>query len=122
MIQRVGHWPLKKFFRRGVQRFRPYKIIVEAFQGVEEALHFVRPGQRLRIMPGGLPLGHRESPIKEVADMCQDLDGCARILSGLKIDKSLRGVSQSLAAPVGDCGERMAKEFSSGNAFVRHAE
>lgn len=113
VIQHVGERTLEKFFGGGVKRLSASKIVIEALEGIEEALDFVGPGEGLRVVPSGLTFGHGEGPVKKVADVRENLDRRAAILARLEIDVALRGVTNDFASAIGDGGQGMAEKVAS---------
>src|SRR6476660_835489 len=47
----VGDGALEELFRGGVERLAGAEIVVKITEGLEEALYFLSPGQRLGIVP-----------------------------------------------------------------------
>jgi hypothetical protein len=104
VIEDVGERALEKFFGRGMKRIRAGEKVIEALERVEEALDFVGPGEGRRVVPGGLPFGHGECPLEQVADVGENLGGGAAIVSCLEIDIALRGITNDFAGAIGDGG------------------
>jgi len=105
VMQGIGNGPLEEFVHRGVKRLGTREIVIEVLERVKEALDFVGPGERVGVMPSGLAFGHGETPIKEVADMREDLNRRAAILAGFEVNVGLRGVANDFAGTVGDGGQ-----------------
>lgn len=122
MVKSVGEWSLKQFLRRGIQLLRAGEKIVEALQRIEEALDLVGPRKRLRIVPRGLTLCRRESPIEEITNVGEDLNGCAAILAGVEIRETLRSIADDFAGAIGDCGQRVAKKIAGTDSIGEHDE
>jgi len=53
------------------------EVGVEGGESGEETLLLLRPGEELRVVPGGVSLGHGERPVKEVAHVGEDLHWAA---------------------------------------------
>ena len=53
------------------------EVGIEGGESGEETLLLLRPGEELRVVPGGVSLGHGERPVKEVAHVGEDLHGTA---------------------------------------------
>jgi len=120
VIEGIGERALEEFFGRGVELLWAGEKVVEAFEGVEEALDFVRPGERSGIVPAGLAFGHGEGPVEEVADVGEDLDGSAAIVAGVEIGVGLRGVANNFAGAIGDSGQGVAKKIAGRDGGWRH--
>jgi hypothetical protein len=53
----VGDGALEELFRGGVERLAGAEIVVKITEGLEEAIYFLSPGQRLGIVSGLFALG-----------------------------------------------------------------
>src|SRR5262249_32645792 len=101
MRQRIRYRPLEELFRGSAERLRGSQVFVKALQCAEESLHFFGPWQRLGIVPLLLSAGDRESPVKEVAHVGQDLGRRSSLFSGAEGGKALGRVARGLGGAVG---------------------
>jgi hypothetical protein len=121
VIEGICDWALKKFVNGSVKFAGAGKEVVEALQGLEETLHFIGPREGGRVMPNRFATGHRERPVEEVADVREDLHGCAAIMTGRKVDVALGRVSNNLAGAIGDGRYGMTEQVAGRNG-VGHGE
>src|SRR5260370_6242848 len=112
MGQRVSHRALEEFLRRRAQGKIGRQVVVKRVQGLEEALHFLRPGQRCGITPLLLSLGYREGPIEQVAHVGKDPRRRAAPVASPVIGKTLRRTPQRLACPISQRGQGMAQHLT----------
>src|SRR5438132_375119 len=63
-------------------------------------------------MPGLLPLGDGERPVKQIAHMREDLRGRARLVSDVEAGEVVGSVAQSFAAAVHHRSHRVAKKLT----------
>ena len=73
----VGNGALQEAFDGSVERLGGGQIIVEFFQGGEEAIDFGVPGEWRGVVPGLLALGDGKRPVEKVAHVREDLRGGA---------------------------------------------
>src|SRR5260370_40350026 len=101
-------------------RFVLSQIDVILFKGRKKALDFGAPGQWRGVLPGLLALGDGERPVKQVAQVREDLGGRARFLSDVEAGEMVGSTAQGFAAAVGDGGDRVAKKLASGIGCCGH--
>ncbi len=114
MGERIGNWALEKLLGRGVERRIGGEESVEGLQRLKEAALLFGPWARLRGLPALLPDGRCQRPVKEVAQVRENLHGqaaCA-VESGKVIGRAFEGA----VGPVGNGGQRVAQQF----AFLVH--
>src|SRR6516225_8927912 len=73
MIERVRDGALKKTFSRTVERLRRSEVIVELLERGEKAIDLGVPRQRRGLVPSLFALRDRERPVKEIAQMRENL-------------------------------------------------
>ena len=122
VVQGVGDGALEEFFRGGVEGLWTGEIVIEFLECGKEAMDFVLPEQGLRIVPGGLALGHGERPIEEIAEVGEDMNGSARGLGGAEIGEGVWGAVNDFCAAIGDGGEAVTKEVTGTGVGGNHGE
>src|SRR5262249_27390320 len=107
MCQRIRYRPLEELFRGSAERLRGSQVFVKALQCPEEPLHLLGPWQWLGIVPLLLSAGDRESPVKEVAHVGQDLSRRSSLFSAAEGGKARGRVANGLAGAVGQGSQGM---------------
>src|SRR5579872_1951864 len=105
--QGIGDRPLIYFLERSLHWLTRSQEVIELLEGGEKSYDFLLPRQRLRIVPRPPALRDRQSPIKKVADMRQNLPRRAHALAGLKLGKALRRVTHGFTPAIRDRGKSM---------------
>src|ERR1700733_9759280 len=80
----------------------------------EEALDFCVPCLRLGDIPRLFALSNRQRPIKQVSEVRQNLARSAHAFAGAELGEVRRSISERLASPVGDRGQRMTQKIPLG--------
>src|SRR5260370_16449085 len=93
-------------------RFVLSQIDVILFKGRKKALDFGAPGQWRGVVPGLLALGDGERPVKQVAQVREDLGGRARFLSDVEAGEMVGSTAQGFAAAVGDGGDPLPNNLA----------
>ncbi len=65
-------------------------------------------------MPSLLALGDGESPVKQIAQVREDLRGRTRFVSDVEAGEMIWGAAQGFTAAVGDSGDGVAKQLPCG--------
>ena len=108
VIQGVGDGALEEAFGGALERLGRSEIIVKFLDGGEETLDFGVPWQRRRVVPGLLALRDRERPVKEIADVREDLRGSARFVADMVSGEAIGRAAQGFSAAIGYGSERVA--------------
>jgi hypothetical protein len=119
--ERISNGALEQTFGGTMQGLWRGEVVVELFECGKEAGDFGIPRERLRITPGGIAPSHRESPIKKIAHVSDNIGGGARAIAKSEGGEGLRRAAESLAAAISDCGYRVAKKLAGGIGRCRHA-
>ena len=75
--QRISNRPLEQLLCRTSKRRITGQSLIELSQRLEEAIDFLIPRERLRVLPSLLPVGERQRPVVQIADVSQDLPGAS---------------------------------------------
>jgi len=86
------------------------EVGVERGQSGEETLLLLRPGKGLRVVPGGVSLGHGERPVKQVAHMSENLHGTAA--GTVEVGEGVGGIFQGADSTISQCCRGVAEEIS----------
>ena len=115
--ERVGDRPLEELLGRGRERRVGGEGRVEPREAGVEPRDLLLPGERLRVLPRGRPVGHRHGPVEEVPDVREDLARRLRRRADLQRFEAFRRVADRLAAAVRERGDGVAEELSCGVSF-----
>ena len=102
-----------------MELLRTREKIIEAFEGIEETLHFVGPRQRFGVVPRRFTFGHGQRPVEEIADVREDLHGRAAILAGLIINVALGSIAEDFSSAIGDGGDGVAEQVAGADGVGR---
>jgi len=108
--ERVGDGALHEALDGRLDRRGGGEVSVECGESSEESLLLLRPGEELRVVPGGVSLGHGERPVKEVAHMGEDLDGTAA--GAVEVGEGVGRVFQGADSAISQCGKGVAEKIS----------
>jgi hypothetical protein len=117
----VGDGALQEAFDGSVEWLGRGQVIVEPFQGGEEAFDFGVPGEWCGVVPGLLPLGDGKRPVKEITQVREDLRGGARFVADGETGEMLGSATQGFGAAIGDGGYGVAEELAGGVGRCGHA-
>jgi len=112
--ERISNRALEEFFRRAGERCIGGEIIIERFNGREEALGAFVPRKRRGIVPVLFAVGLAQRPIEQISKMGEDLTARARGVAGAKFRKTRRSALQHFAAAIGERGDGVAQEITAG--------
>lgn len=102
VVEGIGNRSLEEFFGRLAERLGRGEVVVELLESPMKAGDFGIPSERLGIMPNLLAARDGKTPVEEVADVRQDLRGCASGIASAKSSEGRRGTAQSFTATVSD--------------------
>src|SRR5690349_16643697 len=88
------------------------EVVIEFFESGEETIECGVPRQGSGVMPRLLAHGEGECPVKEVAQMCQDLRRCACLVADVEAVEMFRSAAKSFAAAIRDSGNAVAEKLA----------
>ena len=106
----IGDGTLKQPFHGTGERRLGSKPLVESFQRGKKASRSLLPRERRGIVPSFFALREGKRPIEQVAEVSQDLGGCASGLAGAKPGEFRGRATQRFAPSIGERGQRMAQQ------------
>ncbi len=109
MRERIGDGALKELLRRFVQKIVGSEVSIECFKSSEATLHFRIPCKSSGTMPTLLPLGYRQRPVHQVADMRENIDWRPRVLRRSKLSECVRCSTDRFPAAISESGQSVAK-------------
>ena len=101
---------LKQFFGGDFERLFRRQVVIELFQGGEEALAFFFPRERRGIVPFAAAFGHGEAPVHQVADVRENFRRRARSFGRTIVGKARPSVADGFRSAIGDGSEGVAQE------------
>src|SRR3977135_364957 len=110
--ERIGDWTLKQFFGSKFQRCIRSEAVVELPKRVKESRNLLLPGQRRRVAPNLLPFGETNSPLEQIADVCEDLAGCSSSFPGTKLIETFRRIRNGFGAAIRKRSDRVPQQLS----------
>jgi len=110
--KRVGNRTLHKPVDGGLEGCVGGKKVIEAFDGAKESGLLFSPRARLCGVPFLVSERDTERPVKEVAHVSEDLDGCAAD-SG-EAGEVVRGSIKGACSAIGESSDGVAKELAGG--------
>src|SRR5271169_3117924 len=112
--QSIGNRPLKQLLEWKLHWFLRCQEVVELRKCGKDSLHLQLPRQRLRVLPLLLAHGDRQTPIKQISHMRQDLPRRAHTLPGLKFGETIRRVPHGFPASIGQRGQGVPQQYPLG--------
>src|SRR5207244_839232 len=110
--QSIRDWPLKQFFRCGLEWAVGSQKIVKGLQPRKEPLDVLIPVLHPRVPPCLLPACNRQAPVQQIADMREYLPGHPARFTATIVSKIGRRIMHRLAAAIGQCGQGMPQQFA----------
>src|SRR5947209_19350232 len=79
-----------------------------------EAAHVIGPGLWLRIVPLPAPIGHRQSPVKQITNVRQNFPSRAATVAAIKRGECIGSPAERLGAAIRERRNRVPQELTSG--------
>lgn len=114
MSQSVGNRTLEDAFNGCVEFLGRGEEIVKLLKGGEKAFNLGIPGQGRGIVPGLIALRDGKRPVKEIADVREDLRGRSSFVPDVEAGEMFRGAAQGFAAAIGNGGDGVTKKLAGG--------
>src|SRR5207302_10369137 len=87
MTESICDRTLEELFNRSLQKLVGGEVVIECFQSAEQPVHVFVPGLGRGVVPFALAVGHRQSPVQQIAEMGKDIAGSPDRVTTTKFSK-----------------------------------